>query len=175
MQSCNESQTATPTLRGDPPHKGAGKVLLDGEFKMQSAVPWGGLAGRLLLAQLFIIEAMLKLGDYPATEAYMIHYGVPTLLLLPAIAVELGGGLLVALGWQTRLAALALAGFCLATAPIFHGNLADRSQLIHFQKDLALAGAFLILWMRGAGQLSLDAWLLGRRLRHQSFDAASQV
>ena len=125
---------------------------------MQSAIPWGDLAGRLLLAQLFIIEAVLKLGDYPATVAYMAHYGLPTLLLWPAIVLELGGGLLIVLGWQTRPAALALAGFCLTTAAIFHGNFADRGQVLHFQKDLALAGAFLILCMRGAGRLSLDAW-----------------
>jgi putative oxidoreductase len=125
---------------------------------MQSLIPWGDFAGRLLLAQLFLIEALLKLSDYPATEAYMIQYGVPGLLLLPAIALELGGGLLIALGWQIRPATLALAGFCLATAAIFHGNLADRGQVIHFQKDIALAGAFLILAMRGAGRFSLDAW-----------------
>jgi putative oxidoreductase len=125
--------------------------------------PWGDLAGRLLLAQLFIIEALLKLGDYPATQAYMVHYGVPALLLLPAIALELGGGFLIAVGWQTRLTALAFAGFCLATAAIFHGNLADRNQVIHFQKDLALAGAFLILAICGAGRFSLDAWRLRRQ------------
>jgi putative oxidoreductase len=129
---------------------------------MRSLIPWGDLAGRLLLAQLFIIEALLKLGDYPATEAYMVHYGVPVLLLLPAIALELGGGLLIAMGWQTRPAALLLAGFCLATAVIFHGNLADRGQLIHLQKDMALAGAFLLLCMRGAGRFSLDAWRRGQ-------------
>jgi putative oxidoreductase len=130
---------------------------------MHRLIPWGDLAGRLLLAQLFIIEAMVKLGDYQATVAYMVHYGLPTLLLWPAIALELGGGLLIALGWRTRPMALALAGFCLMTAVTFHSNLADRGQVIHFQKDLALAGAFLILCMNGAGRLSLDA----RLRRHQ--------
>jgi putative oxidoreductase len=125
---------------------------------MKSLMPWGDLAGRLLLAQLFIIEALLKLSDYPATEAYMVHYGVPGLLLLPAVVLELGGGLLIVIGWQTRWAALAFAGFCLATAAIFHNNFADRGQVIHFQKDVALAGAFLTMWMRGAGRFSFDAW-----------------
>jgi putative oxidoreductase len=139
---------------------------------MRNLIPWGDLAGRLLLAQLFIIEAVLKLADYPATEAYMIHYGVPVPLLWPAIALELGGGLMIALGWQVRPAALALAGFCLATAAIFHGNLADRGQVIHLQKDIALAGAFLILCLRGAGQFSLDARRCGQ---HPSFDATQPV
>ena len=129
---------------------------------MDRVIPWGDLAGRLLLAQLFLIEAALKLGDYSATVAYMTHYGLPTILLWPAIVVELGGGLLIALGWQTRFAALALCGFCLMTAVIFHENLADRGQVIHFQKDIALAGAFLILCVRGAGRLSLDERWRGR-------------
>jgi len=139
---------------------------------MQTLKPWGDLAGRLLLAQLFIIEALLELSDYSATQAYMAHYGLPALLLLPTIALELGGGLLIAVGWQTRWAALAFAGFCLATAAIFHNNFADRGQVIHFQKDMAIAGAFLILWMRGAGRFSLDAWLLRQR---QKFDATLRV
>jgi putative oxidoreductase len=130
---------------------------------MQNLIPWGDLAGRLLLAQLFIIEAVLKLSDYPATQAYMDHYGMPALLLAPAIALELGGGFFIAVGWQTRWAALAFAGFCLATAAIFHDNFADRGQVIHFQKDLALAGAFLILGIRGAERFSLDAWRLSRQ------------
>jgi putative oxidoreductase len=131
-------------------------------MKMQRLIPWGDLAGRLLLAQLFVIEAVLTIGEYSATQAYMSHYGVPALLLVPTIALELGGGLAILLGWQTRLAALGLAVFCLATAVIFHGGMADRNQVIHLQKDLALAGAFLILCMRGAGPFSLDAWLLRR-------------
>jgi putative oxidoreductase len=181
MQSRNESQTPTPTPRVGPAHKGEGKggkrapmgslssfqsqtALFPGQYKMHRLIPWGDLAGRLLLAQLFIIEAVLKLSDYPGTVAYMAHYGLPMLLLWPAIALELGGGLLIALGWQIRPVALALAGFCLMTAAIFHANLADRGQFIHFQKDFALAGAFLILCINGAGRLSLDAW---HRRRYQ--------
>ena len=132
---------------------------------MQRLICWGDLAGRLLLAQLFVIEAVLKLSDYPATEAYMKHYGLPTLFLLPAIALELGGGLLIMLGWQTRFTALALGGFCLATAAVFHADFADRGQVIHFQKDLALAGGFLILCICGAGRFSLDARRLAARER----------
>jgi len=123
---------------------------------MHDLKPWGDLVGRLLLAQLFIIEGLSKLGDYAAAQAYVSHYGLPTLLLPPAIATEIGGGLLIALGWRTRLVALVLAGFCLATAVMFHADFGNRGQLIHFKKDLALAGAFLLLWVRGAGLFSLD-------------------
>jgi len=79
-------------------------------------------------------------------------------LLLPlAIATELGCGLLIVLGFYTRAAALILAGFCVVTAVVFHTNLGDRNQLLHFEKDLAIAGAFLVLFARGSGAWSLDA------------------
>lgn len=119
----------------------------------------GELAGRVLLASLFVVEAGGKLWDMGAAARYMSAYHLPTALLPLAIAVELGCGLAVMLGWRTRLAAFLLAGFCVLTALIFHSDFGDRNQMIHFEKDLALAGALLILWARGAGRLSLD----GRR------------
>lgn len=115
------------------------------------------LLGRLLLAQLFLAEAVSKLSQYDMAAAYTAHYGVPAVLLPAALAVEILGGLFLLIGWQTRITGLVLAGFCLATAVIFHSDFADRGQVIHFEKDLALAGAFLILCARGAGRLSLDA------------------
>jgi putative oxidoreductase len=118
--------------------------------------------GRIALASLFIAEALSKLSAYGAAASYMTAFGLPTLLLPPAIVVELAGGLLIVFGWQTRLAAAALAGFCLATAVVFHTKFGDRNQLLHFEKDVALAGAFLVLAARGAGAFSLDA-LQGRR------------
>jgi putative oxidoreductase len=115
------------------------------------------LAGRLLLAALFLHEAWSKLTAYSAALAYMQAFGVPGWLLPLAIAVELGGGLLIMLGYQTRVAALALAGFCLATAALFHHKLGDRNQLLHFEKDLAIAGGLLVLFAHGAGGWALDA------------------
>ena len=115
------------------------------------------LTGRTLLALLFVAEALSKLSAYGAAAHYMTAFGVPGQLLPLAIAVELGGGLLILVGWHTRIAAVALAGFCVAAAVLFHTTFADRNQLLHFEKDLALAGAFLILAARGAGSLSLDA------------------
>jgi putative oxidoreductase len=74
-----------------------------------------------------------------------------------AIAVELGCGLLILCGYHTRAAALLLAGFCLATAVLFHGKFGDRNQLLHFEKDLAIAGGLLVLFAHGAGAWALDA------------------
>ncbi|HEY5827784.1 MAG TPA: DoxX family membrane protein [Hyphomicrobiaceae bacterium] len=115
------------------------------------------LLGRLLLAALFVLEGWSKIRGYAPAAAYMERYSVPGALLPAVIALELGGGLLLAIGWQTRLAALALAAFCVLAAVLFHGNLADRSHLLHFEKDLAIAGGLLALFAFGAGRYSVDA------------------
>ena len=119
------------------------------------------LVGRLLLAALFLHEAWSKLTAYSAALAYMQAFGVPGQLLPLAIAVELGCGILIVLGYQTRAAALVLAGFCLATAVLFHSKLGDRNQLLHFEKDLAIAGGLLVLFAHGAGAWALDALRAG--------------
>jgi putative oxidoreductase len=115
------------------------------------------LAGRLLLAAIFLHEAFAKLTAYSAAVAYSEAFGVPGQLLPLAIAVELGGGLLIVLGLYTRTAALILAGFCVATAVLFHAKLGNRNELLHFEKDLAIAGGFLVLFAHGAGAWALDA------------------
>ena len=114
------------------------------------------LAGRVLLASLFIVEGSGKLLNLGAAAGYMAVNGLFVVLLPLAILVEIGGGLAILLGGQTRFAAFLLAGFCLLTALFFHTHFADRNQQIHFEKDVALAGAFLILWARGAGSWSYD-------------------
>ena len=83
-------------------------------------------AGRLLLAAIFLHEAWSKLTAYSAAVAYMQAFGIPVELLPFAIAVELGCGILIVCGYYTRAAALLLAGFCLATAVLFHRKLGDR-------------------------------------------------
>ena len=116
-----------------------------------------GLAlGRLLLASIFILEGWSKLRGYEAATAYMTRFGVPGVLLPAVIALELGCGLMIVVGWRTRLAAAALAVFCVLAAFLFHTNVADRNQLLHFEKDLALAGGLLVLAIAGAGQWSID-------------------
>jgi putative oxidoreductase len=128
-------------------------------MKLEASGPLAaaGLAvGRLLLAALFIFEGWSKLRGYEAAVAYMHRYGVPGALLPAVIALELGCGLLIAVGWQTRIAAAALAGFCVAAAALFHNQLFDRGELLHFEKDLALAGGLLVLAVAGAGRWSVD-------------------
>jgi putative oxidoreductase len=114
------------------------------------------LASRVLLSAIFVIEGYSKIGGYGETAAYMQSHGVPDLLLPLVIAVELLGGLLIVVGWQTRPAAFALAGFCVLAAFLFHLDFASRNQAINFLKNLAIAGGFLALFISGPGGWSID-------------------
>ena len=114
------------------------------------------LAGRLLLASLFILEGWGKLRGYAGAAGYMDKFGIPGQLLPLVILAEIGGGLCIAAGWQSRWAALALAAFSVIAAVVFHANFADRNQVLHFEKDLAIAGGFLVLFACGAGAWSIE-------------------
>jgi putative oxidoreductase len=114
------------------------------------------LAGRILMAAIFVLAGFGKITQYAGTQAYMASMGVPGALLPLVIALELGGGLLLIAGLQTRLIALALAGFSLVSAVIFHSNLADQTMFIMFFKNVAMAGGFLIIAAHGPGAFSLD-------------------
>jgi putative oxidoreductase len=123
-----------------------------------STVYGAGLAlGRLLLASLFILEGWSKLRGYDGAVTYMQRYGIPGAFLPAVIALELVGGVMIAIGWQARLAAAALATFCVLAAVLFHANFADRNQLLHFEKDLAIAGGLLLLAITGPGPWSVES------------------
>lgn len=114
------------------------------------------LGGRILLASLFLLSGLTKISGYGATAGYMAAMGVSAALLPVVIATEVLGSLAVIVGWHTRIAAFLLAGYTLIAAAIFHNNFGDQIQTIMFLKDVAIAGAFLILVAHGAGSLSLD-------------------
>lgn len=116
------------------------------------------LAGRVLISAIFILSGVSKIGGYAGTQGYMEAMGVPGGLLPLVIATELGGGMLVLLGLFTRLAALALAGFSVLAAVLFHFKPDDQMQMILFMKNFAMAGGFLFLVSHGTGAFSLDAW-----------------
>jgi len=121
------------------------------------------LVGRLLMAVIFVGAGYSKIGGYEATQGYMASMGVPGALLPLVIFAELGGGVAIALGFLTRLAALGLAVFSIASAVIFHGGSADQIQQIMFLKNLAMAGGFLFLVAHGGGRYTLDAKLFGAK------------
>lgn len=116
------------------------------------------LAGRLLLSAIFLHEAWFKIANYAGVVRYTQNAGLPGASLPLAILVEGIGGLLILAGLFTRCASLALAGFCLFTAFVFHTKFGDINQVQHFEKNLAIAGGFLVLAAFGAGRWSLDAW-----------------
>lgn len=114
------------------------------------------LLGRVGLALIFVAAGYSKIGGYDGTAAYMDSMGVPGALLPLVILLELGGGLAIMAGLFTKPIALALAVFSVASAVIFHSNMADQVQSIMFMKNIALAGGFLLLVANGPGAWSLD-------------------
>ncbi len=123
---------------------------------------WIDLPARLLMSALFLLSGFGKVTAVAATQAYMATYGVPGILLWPAAALEVGGGILLLLGLGLRPLGLVLAGWCLLTALIFHTAFADQNQMINFLKNLAMAGGFLLLAERGAPTFGLDGLLSSR-------------
>jgi putative oxidoreductase len=114
------------------------------------------LVGRILLAALFLWDGWIVAGNYGGTVDYLASHGLPAISLPAALVVEVLGGIMVVIGWWTRLAALAIALFCVSTALMFHANSSDMGEQIMFWKDLAIAGGFLVLSAHGAGAWSLD-------------------
>jgi len=115
-------------------------------------------AGRLLIGLPFAMSGLGKLGAYGLTTGMIGAAGLPLppLAFAVAVAVELGGGILLIAGFRTRLVAAALVLFSLATAVSFHSNFADQNQMIHFLKNVMIAGGLLQIAAFGAGALSID-------------------
>ena len=112
--------------------------------------------GRLFLAFMFIMSGLNKIGGYAGTQGWMDSMGVPGALLPLAIALEVLGGLAILVGYRARLVALALAGFCVLSAILFHANFADQMQMMSFMKNITIAGGFLMIGANGAGAYALD-------------------
>lgn len=117
------------------------------------------LAGRILLAAIFVISGLGKLAAPEATIGYIAsaHLPVPTAAYGVAVVVELLGGLLLIAGYRTRLVAAVIALFTVGAAFGFHNNFADQNQMIHFLKNIAITGGLLQVVAFGAGAFSLDA------------------
>ncbi len=115
------------------------------------------LTGRILLGHIFLLAGISKISGYVATQGWMEAVGVSGALLPLVIALEIGGGLALILGFQARLAALGLAAFSIVSAMIFHANLSDQIQSIMFMKNFAIAGGLLYVAALGTGAWSVDA------------------
>jgi putative oxidoreductase len=121
------------------------------------------LTGRVLLSLIFIISGWGKLMNFSGTAAYMASMGMPMphVLLVPAIIIELGGGLMLLLGWKARWAALAIFLFIIPTTLIFHAFWAvdaaqAQNQMIHFMKNITIMGGMFYVMAFGSGPCSID-------------------
>jgi len=130
---------------------------------MKPYTPWTAALGRLLIAVIFLVSGLGKIAAPAMTQGYIAAAGLPApaLAYLVAIVIEVGGGVLLVVGFQTRLVALIMAVFSVAAAVGFHHDFADQNQMIHFLKNVAMAGGLLQVVAFGAGAFSLD----GRRAR----------
>jgi putative oxidoreductase len=124
---------------------------------------YGPLAGRLLLALIFVISGYNKLVGFDGTVGYIASKGLPLpqLAAAAAIAIELVGGVLLVIGWQTRWAATAIFLFMIPTTLIFHAFWAApaanlQMETIQFMKNLCIMGGMLYVMAFGAGPLSVD-------------------
>jgi len=115
-------------------------------------------AGRLLIGLPFGMSGLGKLAAFGPTTAMIAAAGlpVPPLAYIVAVALELGGGLLLIAGYQARLVALALAVFSVVAGVAFHSNFAVLNQMIHFLKNVMMAGGLLQIAAFGAGVISFD-------------------
>jgi putative oxidoreductase len=116
------------------------------------------LAGRLMIGLPFAMSGLSKLGAYGATTDMISAVGLPLppVAFAVAVAAELGGGLLLIAGYRARAVAAALALFSLATALSFHSDFADQNQMIHFLKNVMMAGGLLQIAAFGTGVFSID-------------------
>ncbi|KQV44148.1 MULTISPECIES: DoxX family protein [unclassified Rhizobium] len=117
------------------------------------------LVGRILLSIIFILAGFGKITALGGTAGYFGSMGLPVPMVTAVVValVELLGGIAILVGFQTRIVSYILALFCVATAFVAHFDFADQMQMINFQKNLAMAGGFLVLAAYGPGALSVDA------------------
>ena len=114
------------------------------------------LSARILISALFFTNGVFKIMNYDGTVNWMEGYGVPGILIIPAIILEILGPVLIILGYKIKITAAILSVFCLATAFIFHNDFSNQMQLTSFLKNIALSGGFLLLVINGSKKFSLD-------------------
>ena len=114
------------------------------------------LVARILISALFLLNGVFKISNYDGTVGWMEGFGIPGILIIPAIILEIVGPILIVLGYRAKIAAGLLSLFCIATAVIFHNDFSDQMQLGSFLKNIALAGGFLFIFINGTKDFSLD-------------------
>ncbi|MFZ6687771.1 DoxX family protein [Undibacterium sp. SXout11W] len=130
---------------------------------MKTAENYALLVARVLMALIFVASGASKISGFEGTLGYIASKGVPfpAIAAIGAIIVEVGGGLMLMVGWKARWAALSMMLFTFAAAFIFHdfwnaGADAAQNQMIHFMKNISMAGGLLFAVVHGSGNLSLE-------------------
>ena len=114
------------------------------------------LIGRVFISSIFLLSGINKIGNYEGSHSWMESLGVPGVLLIPAIVLEVVAPILIIIGYQVKISAALLSLFCIATAVIFHNDFSNQIEFISFMKNIGLAGGFLFLVINGAKNFSLD-------------------
>ncbi len=114
------------------------------------------LVARILISALFLLNGVFKMSNYDGTVGWMEGFGIPGILIIPAIILEIVGPILIIIGYKAKIAAGLLSLFCIATAVIFHNDFSDQMQLGSFLKNIALAGGFIFISINGTKDFSLD-------------------
>jgi len=114
------------------------------------------LLGRVLISTLFLLNGVFKISNYDGTVGWIESFGMPGILIIPAIILEVIGPILIIVGYKAKLAAGFLSLFCILTAIIFHNDFSDQMQLTSFLKNIALAGGFLFIVVNGTKDLSIE-------------------
>lgn len=117
------------------------------------------LIGRSLLALIFLMSGLQKIGNFAGTQEYMASYGMPltALFLVGAIVFEVFGAASIIAGYKAKLGAVALIIFLIPATLIFHTDFGDRIQMIMFLKNVSIMGGLLVIAAYGAGPVSVDA------------------
>ena len=119
--------------------------------------------GRLLLSALFLIEGLGKISIQEDVIMYMEDFGVPGILFVPAVILEILFPLFLIVGYKTKWAASIMALFTFTVAIIFHTDFSEGMQLVFFLKDIAIAGGFMIIVAYGPGKISLDHYFNSKK------------
>ena len=119
--------------------------------------------GRALLSTLFLVEGIGKISMQEEVIMFMDDYGVPEILFVPAIIIEILFPLLLIIGYRTKWAASIMALFTFTVAIIFHTDFSEGMQMIFFLKDIAIAGGFMIIVAYGPGKISLDHYFNSKK------------
>src|SRR5712692_7786191 len=131
------------------------------DLNMPNKTPYIGAVGRLLIAALFLISGLGKIAAPGMMQNIIASAGLPfpLLALLVAIVIEVGGGILLILGYQSLIVATAMAVFTVAAAIGFHRDFADQNAMAHFLKNISITGGLLQVVAFGAGGFSIDSRL----------------